>query len=129
MITTRTSAIAGVFIGLLSTMSGCATSTMTPRVGDPGTVSFKIDGMACPNCAKHIEHELAEVPGVRAASVDFSAATAVVLLDDRQPANMDQLNAAVDAWKREHFAAEEDPDCLNPERRKEIKQQGATGTF
>ena len=83
---------------------------------------FKVDGMACPNCAKHIEEELAAIPGVRKASVDFASKTATVTLDPARPASQDSLDAAVAAWKMEHFAAEEDPECLDPKKREEIKR-------
>jgi copper chaperone CopZ len=117
----RTAPFAGALVGIVIASSGCAIS---PREGTDGSVLLKIDGMACANCAKHIERELEAVPGVESASVSFAAKTATVRLDAERPASLEQLNAAVAAWKREHFAADEDPDCLDPERRQEIKRGG-----
>lgn len=89
----------------------------------PNAVRIKVDGMACPNCARHIAAALAEVPGVRGASVDFASKTAYVDLDPNHPATIEALHAAVEHWRTEHFAQEEDPECLDPERRKELQQQ------
>ena len=106
---------------------GCA-----PKAGSPtsagalkDTVTFKVDGMACPNCAAHIAEELRAVPGVRSANVDFATKTATVALDPTNPASMSDLEATVAKWKKEHFAAEEDPECLDPAKRAEIKAGGA----
>ena len=86
-------------------------------------VTFKVDGMACPNCAKHISEELEEVPGVKAAAVDFETKTAKVGMDPANPASMETLEATVAKWKKEHFAAKEDPECLDPAKREEIKKE------
>lgn len=106
--------------------AGCSTSqtadtTSAAELG-PNTVSLKVDGMACPNCAKHIAEELKEVPGVTDATVNFNTKTAIVKLDLTNPATTDSLNAAVAKWKKEHFSQEEDPDCLDPAKRKELMQ-------
>lgn len=90
--------------------------------GAPNTVSFKVEGMACRNCAREIVHELMEVPGVRAAAVNFDTATATVAVDPDAPASMESLQAAVEHWRKEHFAAEEDPNCLDPQKRQQIKK-------
>jgi copper chaperone CopZ len=102
-------------------VAGCAVSSDS-QLNSSETVSFKVEGMACANCAKHIEHELEAVPGVRKASIDFATKTAKVTLDREQPASMEELNAAVEQWRTEHFSAKEDPDCLDPKRREEIKR-------
>lgn len=104
----------------LAVLSGCVYSHSETRTS-PGMVSFKVDGMACENCAKDIAHHLAEVPGVKSAKVDFASKKATVTLDEANPAKMEQLNAAVEAWRTEHFGAKEDPNCLDPKAREEIK--------
>ena len=88
-------------------------------------VSFKVDGMACGNCAEGIQKHLAEVPGVKSAKVNFETKTASVKLDDANPATMEQLTAAVESWKKGHFAQEKDVECLDPKKREEIKQEEA----
>jgi copper chaperone CopZ len=104
---------------------GCAGSgDRTAEFAGLETVSFQIDGMACPNCAKHIEEELIEVPGVKVAVVNFKTKTARVGLDPAAPASKQALEGAVAKWKKEHFAAEEDPECLDPAKRQEIKRGG-----
>lgn len=89
-------------------------------------VTFKVEGMACRNCANEIAHELEEVPGVKAAMIDFDTATAKVALDPdpARAATMPQLQAAVEHWRREHFSAKEDPNCLDPQRREELQRAG-----
>jgi copper chaperone CopZ len=105
----------------LAGCAGAADTTSAAELG-PHTVALKVDGMACPNCAKHIAEELKEVPGVTDATVDFKTKTAIVNLDPNNPATTDSLNAAVSKWKKEHFSQEEDPDCLDPAKRKEMKR-------
>jgi len=83
---------------------------------------FRVDGMACENCAKHIEEELVEVPGVKSAKVDFASKTARVTLDESNPATQKAMDEAVTKWKMEHFAQETDPECLDPKMREEIKK-------
>lgn len=89
-------------------------------------VTFRVDGMACRNCANEIARELEEVPGVRAAMIDFDSATAKVALDadPSKAASMEQLHAAVEHWRAEHFAVKEDPNCLDPAKREEIQKSG-----
>lgn len=108
---------------LLATLAGCASSSR--HEASPGMVSFKVEGMACPNCANHIQEDLAKLPGVKTAKVDFATKTASVTVADQNPATLDQMNAAVEAWKKEHFAQKEDPECLDPANRELIKQQEA----
>lgn len=106
----------------VSVLCGCATTqTASPS---PDTVTLKVDGMACPNCAKHIAEELSAVPGVETASVDFDTKMATVKVDPQNPATESQLEAAVAKWKKEHFAAKEDPECLDPAKREAIKTGG-----
>lgn len=106
---------------LLAALVGCNSNQ---QKASPGAVSFKVTGMACANCAKDIEHELAEVPGVRSAKVDFAKSTATVTLDPEKPATRESLDAAIAKWRTEHFGAEEDPKCLDPQKREEIKRGG-----
>jgi copper chaperone CopZ len=105
----------------LAGLAGCA-STGTNNA-DAGMISVPIEGMACPNCAKEIEGELAKVPGVRKATVNFDKKVANVTLDSDRPATREQLNAAVEHWRVEHFGVEEDENCLDPQRREEIKAE------
>lgn len=96
----------------------------SPGVVGPNTVSFQVDGMACPNCAKHVAETLQAVPGVKSAQVTFETKTAVVELDPANPATMQALRNSVSAWHKEHFSQEEDPECLDPAKRKELQKQG-----
>lgn len=118
----RKSMFVALGVSVAGVIGGCAVSSDHESSNAAETVSFKVEGMACQNCAKHIEEELQAVPGVRKASIDFASKTARVTLDREHPATMEELNAAVAAWKAEHFAAEEDPECLDPKRREEIKR-------
>jgi copper chaperone CopZ len=108
-------------VAALVALSGCASNQ--PKAS-PGALSFKVTGMACANCAKEIEHELTEVPGVKTAKVDFKKSMATVTLDPAKPATQEQLDAAVSHWRTEHFGAKEDAKCLDPQRREEIKRGG-----
>jgi len=45
-------------------------------------VELKISGMLCELCAKGIETQLAKLPGVKAATVSYETATAIVVYDD-----------------------------------------------
>lgn len=55
-------------------------SPSTAVAGEVQTVKLKIAGMYCAACATGIEKSLKQVPGVRAASVDFDQGEAVVQL-------------------------------------------------
>ena len=109
-------------VAALSLLAATLTACNTGPPADVRTAVFKVDGMACQNCAKHIEEELVEVPGVKTARVDFASKTATVTLEKDNPASQQALDAAVTKWKMEHFAQEEDPDCLDPKKREEIKR-------
>jgi copper chaperone CopZ len=118
-----------LFMGIGLGPAGCASSqndsSASPGMFDgPNTVSFKVEGMACRNCAKEIARELEDVPGVKAATIDFDTATAKVSLDPNDPASMDSLNAAVEHWRTEHFSVKEDPQCLDPKKREELQNSG-----
>ena len=67
-------------------------STTTKEIAiaaKPEKVSFKIDGMMCPDgCAKMIQKKLADTKGVQEVKVDFEAKTATVNFD------LDQLSSA-----------------------------------
>ncbi len=56
------------------------------------TTTFKITGMTCGNCVRHVREALAAVPGVSAVAVDLPAGTATITHDD---ANLAALRAAV----------------------------------
>lgn len=93
----------------------------TGAFADSETITLKVDGMACRNCANEIARELKQVPGVKDAMVNFDQKQAIVALDDTNPASRNDLNAAIIHWKVEHFGLEVDPDCEDPQRREEIK--------
>jgi copper chaperone CopZ len=108
-------------------LAGCATNQTTDQASaadlGPNTVRLTVDGMACTNCAKHIAEELKEVPGVTNARVDFATKTATVELDPNNPASTESLNTAVAKWKKDHFTQKEDPECLDPAKRREMIEQ------
>jgi copper chaperone CopZ len=86
-------------------------------------VTFQVEGMACRNCAREIAHEIEELPGVKAAMIDFDTKTAKVALQPTNGASMDEINAAVEHWRVEHFGVKDDPDCLDPARREELQRE------
>jgi copper ion binding protein len=45
------------------------------------TAHFRIEGMTCDACAKHVEHAVQQVPGVQAVSVSYAQGTAQVRFD------------------------------------------------
>jgi len=60
----------------------------------PEKVSFKIDGMVCPDgCAKMIEKKLAETQGVQEAKVDYETKTAIVNFDLDKISSLDLVKA------------------------------------
>lgn len=105
----------------LAGLAGCA-STATSDA-DPGMMSVPVEGLACPNCAKEVETEIAKVPGVRKATVNFDKKVANVTLDPDHPATREQIDAAVAHWRVEHFGADEDANCLDPKKREELKAE------
>lgn len=113
--------LAGLTTLALVGLGACASTS--GHGASAGMISLPIEGMACANCAKEIEGELAQVPGVRKATVNFDKKLANVTLDPDRPATREQLNAAVEHWRKEHFGAEEDANCLDPKRREEIKAE------
>src|SRR5208337_4094799 len=50
----------------------------TPPTGAAETTRFAITGMSCGNCARHVTEAIQGVPGVRSATVNLEAQTAVV---------------------------------------------------
>jgi copper chaperone CopZ len=130
---------ASILLGAGVSLGGCASSASSapggpdaPALGtfkghDGPVIAFKVQGMACRNCANEIARELMEVPGVHGATIDFDTATAQVALDPdpAKAATMQALHTAVEHWRSEHFSVKEDPNCLDPQRREEI-QRGQT---
>jgi copper chaperone CopZ len=120
--------LSSLFITMVS-LCGCASNDKADEArlaalsGDH-VVSFKVEGMACRNCANEIARELEEVPGVMAAMIDFDTATAKVALDPdpSRAATMEQLQSAVEHWRKEHVSAKVDSDCLDPQRREELQR-------
>jgi copper chaperone CopZ len=80
----------------------------------PGVISFAVEGMSCPNCAKELQEVIAAVPGVKAAKVCFEDKKAFVTLDKDHPATIEAIEAAVAKRQEEHLKLENDPDCLKP---------------
>jgi copper chaperone CopZ len=120
-------------IALAAILTGCASSHSGAHpAASPGAfaghagpvVTFKVEGMACRNCANEIARELKDVPGVHGATIDFDSATARVALDPdpSKAPTMQSLHDAVEHWRKEHFSAAEDPNCLDPARRAELQQ-------
>ena len=101
--------LSGALACVLAAVAGCASSN---------------EGMACPNCAKELEHELEEIPGVTDASINFKSKKATVQLNPDKPATRADMDAAIAHWKKEHFSAKEDPNCLDPQKREEMQKTG-----
>jgi copper chaperone CopZ len=74
----------------------------------PGVISFAVEGMACPNCAKELQAVLAAVPGVKSAKVCFEDSKAFVTLDKEHPATLATISAAVAAQQGDHVKLEQD---------------------
>lgn len=112
-------ACAGV-LGLVG-LAGCASTGS--HGASAGMISVPVEGMACANCAKEIEGRLAAVPGVEKATVNFDKKVANVTVDPDHPATRAQLDAVVENWRKEHFGAEADENCLDPKRREEMNAE------
>jgi copper chaperone CopZ len=56
--------------------------TEAPAEGEAVRV-FEVEGMCCLGCSGKLHAALLEVPGVRAAAVDFDAGTASALTDEK----------------------------------------------
>ncbi len=115
-----------VLVGILMT-SGCtaaphgdATTASNCRSEEqkncicktPGVISFAVEGMGCPNCAKELTEVLRGVPGVTDAKVCFEDKRAFVTLDKDHPATMEAIEAAVAKRQEEHLTLDNDPNCL-----------------
>lgn len=59
-------------------------------------VTLRIEGMTCEACVVHIEKSLAEVPGVKTATVDYGLGTARVAMDPKAPPSREALVKAVE---------------------------------
>ncbi len=118
-----------VALVLMLTMHGCAASGEKPVASgskcspeeqkscickEPGVISFSVEGMGCPNCAKELQAVLVAVPGVKSAKVCFEDSKAFVTLDKDHPATMEAIEAAVAKRQEEHLKLESDPNCLKP---------------
>ncbi|MCF8105339.1 MAG: heavy metal translocating P-type ATPase [Desulfohalobiaceae bacterium] len=64
--------------------------------GKGSTVSFILEGMSCVSCARRVERALTDLPGVKAARVDFADREAEVVVDE-DLADYDDLRAAAAA--------------------------------
>ena len=47
----------------------------------PTTASFRVTGMSCGNCVRHVTHAAEAVPGVRHVEVDLAGGRATVSFD------------------------------------------------
>ena len=66
-----------------------------PVTGQPGEVSFPVEGMTCASCVRRIEKALIKAPGVTEANVNLATEQARVTFDPAV-ANMDTFRAAVE---------------------------------
>lgn len=120
--------IIAAFVAIL-TMHGCAASGDKPAAAagrcsseekahcickEPSVISFTVEDMACPNCAKELQAVIAAVKGVKAAKVCFEDKKAFVTLDRDHPATMEAIQAAVAKRQEEHSKMESDPNCIKP---------------
>ena len=78
----------------------------------PGVISFAVEGMGCPNCAKELQEVIAGVPGVKSAKVCFEDKKAFVILDKDHPATLEAIEAAVAKRQEEHLKLESDANCV-----------------
>lgn len=69
---------------------------MTTEFSDSDTITLTISDMACAGCADTVQAALADVEGVRSASVNLEAKTATVRVDDNR-VSAGQLEKAVEA--------------------------------
>ena len=61
-----------------------ATDAAVVSPGD-STLTLKIEGMTCEACAIHLQRALADVPGVKAASVSYADGQAILTIDPNAP--------------------------------------------
>lgn len=93
----------------------------TPEVRDPSKrVSLSLFGMHCSSCANIIERQLKKVPGVKQATVNFSAEKASIVFDD----GISNTKALIDAIEKVGYRGEEvdvkDTEYETRKREKEI---------
>src|SRR5699024_12049738 len=60
------------------------------------TVQLSVQGMNCAACVRHVERALAELSGVKLASVNLATAKAYVELDPSQPTAISEMIQAID---------------------------------
>lgn len=123
--------LSGIMLALVAVLllPGCAARGSTPDAAagtcspeeqkncickKPGVISFAVESLACPNCAKELTEVLRGVRGVTNAKVCFEEKKAFVILDKAHPATMEAIMAAVAKREEEHLKLENDPDCLKP---------------
>lgn len=82
------------YAGLLLAENSSAASKES--VAGLPTVTLSIKGMSCEACAVHIKDSLAQVPGVRAASVSYAEKQAQVSIDPASPPSQQALTEAVE---------------------------------
>lgn len=71
-----------------------SSNATNPAVSD---VCLVIDGMTCSSCARHVETELAGVPGVVSAAVHFDRGEACLTVDKARTPTMAQLLSVIEA--------------------------------
>lgn len=90
--------------GQIAESSAHLTEGVTEKKGDSNKrVSLSLFGMHCSSCANIIEKQLKKVPGVKQATVNFSAEKASILFDD----GIVQTKTLVDAIAKVGYRGEE----------------------
>ncbi|RQD76284.1 MAG: heavy metal translocating P-type ATPase, partial [Candidatus Syntrophonatronum acetioxidans] len=69
---------------------------------------FKIEGMTCASCARRLEKNLQQTPGVEKASVNFAAEKATVSFNDKEVGFKDLINVVRDAGFQAEKIVEEE---------------------
>jgi len=90
------------YVGLLFASPANASSATDPA----RTVTLRIEGMTCEACAIRLEHDLAAIPGVRRARVEYAEGRAMVGLDS--VAYETTIGRLIDAVRAAGYAAHVD---------------------
>ena len=87
------------------------------------SVNLSLSGMTCASCANIIERTLNKVPGVKKASVNFSAEKALVFFDEKNASKKDLIEAVAQAGYKAEEINPKDSEHESKKREKELKQQ------
>ena len=91
--------VAAVAFGSFPNYAGLladGTASALTVVDEVSTVTLGVEGMSCEACTVHVRKALAQVPGVKSASVNYDEAQAVVSVDADSPPAKDALIEAVE---------------------------------